>query len=269
VRLAISNIAWDARNAESVLAFLADTPIQGVEIAPTKLWPDWVGASTLAAVEVRRIHNERGLAIPSIQSLLFGKAELKVFGPPETRAALLDHIEMTASVGAALGATVLVFGSPRNRDPGDLDPSAAHGAALDFFRSVGDRCARHGVRLCIEPNPKVYDCRFITSWREAAAFVDELDHPGVGLHLDTACIALEGDDVVEAIRGCAGRIAHFHISEPQLGDFAEPKLDHASYGAALRTIGYEGWASIEMRPASDALAGVAQAVAHAARHYSS
>lgn len=268
MKLAVSNIAWDARDDDSALALLADTPVQGVEVAPTKLWPDWGGASAASADEVRRRYLARGFSIPAMQSLLFGRAELKVFGPPEVRATLLDHIEMTATLGDALGAASLVFGSPRNRDPGGLAPGAVHAAAIDFFRSAGERCAKHGVRLCIEPNPKVYECRFVTSWREAAALVDAVDHPGVGLHLDTACIALEGDDVVEAIEACAGKIAHFHISEPQLGDFAEPKLDHASYGAALRAAGYRGWTSIEMRPAADALAGVAQAVAFAARHYS-
>ncbi len=42
-------------------------------------------------------------------------------------------------------------------------------------------------------------------------------------------------------------VRHFHISEPELGDFREPRVPHARNLEFLRTMRYNGWCSVEMR----------------------
>ncbi len=90
-----------------------------------------------------------------------------------------------------------------------------------------------------------------------------VDHPGVVLHLDTACTALAGDDPVAAAAACAGRIAHFHVSAPNLAPVdAASDIDHPAIAAALRAGAYAGFVSIEMRRTNTPLASVTRAVAH-------
>lgn len=267
MKLSVSNIAWDPEEDAEVLALLAKRGVAGVEVAPSKLWPDWRGATPAAAREAARRFADQGFAVPALQAILFGRPELKVFGDDAGQAALLDHLERVAELAAGLGAKALVFGSPKNRDPGDLPPEEAFKRGVEVFRRIGERFAPHGVNLCLEPNPGVYACRFMTSYRDVQRMVAEVGHESVCIHLDVACIELEGDDPVEAVQGCAGGIAHFHATEPNLGDFDAPRMRHAEVGRALREADYDGWVSIEMRRPEDPIASIEQAVSFVQERY--
>lgn len=267
MRISVSNIAWNKDEDEDVFDLLQHHNVSGIEIAPTRLWPGWIGASPESITAARALYSGLGFAIPALQAILFDRPELKVFDKPMGQSALLDHIDHVADIGANLGARVLVFGSPQNRDPGKRTMARAHAEAVNFFLKAGERCLRHGVQLCLEPNPKVYNCRFMTRWKEVRSIVDDVSHAGIGIHLDTACITLEGDDVLAAIDGCEGRIAHFHVSEPELGDFSNPTIDHAAIGQKLRDINYKGWLSIEMRRSADPLTSIDEALVKVTQWY--
>lgn len=260
MKIAVSNIAWDAAEQAEVFEVLSAAQIAGVEVAPTKLWPDWEGATGAAAERERAAFADAGFVIPALQSVLFGCPDMKLFGNDAERSALLKHIEHVAALAAELGARTLVFGSPRNRDPGDLSPGEAMDAAVSVLREAGSLCASRGVWLGIEANPAAYECRFVTRWFEAAELVRRCDSPGVRLHLDSACTFLAEDDLAEAVAATTDILAHVHISEPQLGAFDTIQVDHASFGAALREAGYDGWCSVEMRRCDDPLAAVRRAV---------
>ena len=60
---------------------------------------------------------------------------------------------------------------------------------------------------------------------------------------------------------------HFHISEPELGSFASPVIDHGRIGAALRATSYPEFVSIEMRRQVDPVASVREAIDYAVAHY--
>jgi len=265
MKLAVSNIAWDAPEDARVLSLLREQGVAGVEVAPTKLWPDWSGADPAAAAAARARYAEAGFAVPALQAILFGRPDLTVFG--DTLPSLVAHVGRVAALAAALGAGVLVFGSPKNRARGALSPDEAMARAEPAFRAMAEACAPHGVTLCLEPNPPAYGCDFATGWRDAAALVRRVDHPHFGLHLDVACLALAGEDAAEAIAATLPLVRHFHVTEPELADFAAPKLDHARIGRAVRGSGYAGWLSIEMRRSADPLRSVGEAVGKVAAWY--
>lgn len=267
MKLAFSNIAWDAAEESQVLDILSEAQISGLEIAPTKLWPNWDGATAIAARQIGEQYRKAGFIVPALQAILFDRPNLTLFGDHAVRAALLEHIETVADIAAGLGARTLVFGAPRNRDPGNLSPEDAMTAAVSVFRKAGALCAAHGVWLGIEANPPIYECRFITRWFEAAELVRRCDSPGVRLHLDAACTALAGDDLAEAVAATADILAHVHISEPQLGSFENPHVDHIGFGMALRRAGYDGWCSVEMRRSGNPLTALRHAVAFAKSCY--
>lgn len=260
MKLSVSNIAWDTEEEQEVFEFLQTSGVSGIEMAPTKIWPGWQNASADKAAQIRQEYQSRGLKIPALQAILFDKPDLHVFGSDESQENMLIHLDKVATLAQAFGAKVLVFGSPKNRDRGTLSAEQAFLQGVDFFRRAGDVCAKSNVQLCLEPNPSVYNCNFMTHWYEVLEMVNEVSHPSVCVHLDTACIALESDDVVEAIHQCADKITHFHVTEPNLGDFSEPEIDHAIIGKALRSIDYNGWLSIEMRKSGNPQKSVKEAV---------
>jgi D-psicose/D-tagatose/L-ribulose 3-epimerase len=266
MKLAISNIAWDAAEQSALLPALTTAGVTGIEIAPTKIWPDWTGATAEAARTLREDLAGRGFAVPALQSILFGRPNLTVFGDPS---GLVDHIAAVAELAGALGARVMVFGSPRNRLRGLLGSAEAMRQAVSVFRDIGVVCQAAGTCLAIEANPAAYGGDFLLTWREAADLVAQIDHPGIGLHLDTACTIMAGDDPVEAAAACAGRIRHFHVSAPQLGPVGleDDNIDHPRIAAALRTGGYGGWISIEMRRTETPMESALHAVSFARACY--
>jgi sugar phosphate isomerase/epimerase len=62
-------------------------------------------------------------------------------------------------------------------------------------------------------------------------------------------MTLAGDDISESVRKAAPILKHFHISSPYLGLVEEREdVDHQAAAATLKSIGYTGFVSIEMRP---------------------
>lgn len=255
-RLAVSNIAWPASLDEEAFSLLRGLGISAVEIAPTRIWPDWNDATLDNAGELRDRLSRRGFTIPSMQAILFGKPDCKLFGTSSEREALKEHLDRCAALAVALGATSLVFGAPKNRDRGSLTPDQAFDSAAAFFRGASPSFAERGVYLCLEANPPQYACNFASDSHVAASLVRAVDSPGFRLHLDTACMTLAGEDLTASITAHADLLQHFHASEPDLGSFERPTIDHLGVNGHLRNIGYRGWVSLEMRPAAEPLEGL-------------
>lgn len=111
----------------------------------------------------------------------------------------------------------MVFGSPKNRQRGEMSYAEAFDIAKEFFGEIAKVAHENGVVFCIEPNAPQYACDFVTTAREGADLVRAVNHPGLGLHLDTACMTLAGDDIAISIRENADILSHFHVSSPMLG----------------------------------------------------
>ena len=267
MKLAFSNIAWAAEEDHEVLGMLRASQVQGIEVAPTRLWANWAGATPEAATAYAQAMRDAGFETPSLQAVLYGLPDLQVFGTPQQQTDLIIHLARVAKLAAAMQAKVLVFGSPKNRDRGALTPAQAMQHAIQFFRQAGQACADAGVTLAIEANPSYYSCNFVTRWQEAEELVRACNHPGIGLHLDTACTVLAGDNPVAAVSQVADILVHVHASEPDLGPFSSPRSDHLAMGEALRDVGYTGWCSVEMRRTSTPLADIQVAAQLAQRCY--
>ncbi|QCG93014.1 sugar phosphate isomerase/epimerase (plasmid) [Azospirillum sp. TSA2s] len=261
-RLAVSNIAWECHDDPAVLDLLRRQGVTGIEVAPPKIWPGWEGATPAAARAYRERLAGEGFAIPALQAILFGKSEPALFGSPLQRTALLDHLSLVADLAAALGAHAVVFGAPKLRNRGTLPEEAAFAVAVETFAAAGALFAARDTTLCFEPNPPQYGCTLGTTSDEAAQLVAAVASPGFCLHLDSAALVMADEDVPSAVRRHAAAARHAHASEPDLGTFAAPKVDHAGMARALAEGGYAGWLSIEMRQAAeDPSAALAQACA--------
>ena len=208
------------------------------------------------------------MGIVSLQSLLFGRPELQLFGSDSTRAAMLDHLRRTVDFAALVGARALVFGSPGNRRRGGMPAHDALSRAGDFLRVVGEYAHDRGAALCIEANPPAYGCDFITTTAEAVDLCRTIAHPGVRVNGDLGGMTLSREDIARSISAAAPLLGHFHASEPHLVETGS-EADHARAGAALRATGYTEWVSIEMRAVNDGEneAAVARALRRAKTDY--
>ncbi len=243
--LAISNIAWSIHNAPEVLNLLHSYKVSGIEVAPSKVWPGWEGASLKSAQEYRKFLADQGFEVPAMQALLFGKNHFQVFDS-STHTEFLAHMRLAAEIANGLGAQALVFGSPKNRRRGRLGYLEAKKQAAGLFKELGKICQDNNCVLGLEANPAEYSCDFLNNTFDVVDFVNEVDSPGIKVHFDSGASFMNHENIVEALL-LAGDICHYHISEPGLNNLGAGQVDIAGGLKALKQLNYRRWVSIEMR----------------------
>lgn len=274
MRLAVSNIAWQPADRDRAYTVLADAGIDGLEIAPGLFFHGASDPFVPTAAEARAATDAvaaHGLRLVSMQSLLFGVQGAALFEGPEALARLEAAMGRAIALAERFGIPNLVFGSPRQRCvPDGVPMEDALARAADVFRRLGDRAAAAGTHLAMESNPAVYGTNFLTTLDEAAAFVEQVDHPAVTVILDLGAMNLNGvfDSTPARVPAIMPRLSHVHVSEPQLAPAPADAAALAPVLRALRAHGYDRAVSIEMRPPPEGIEGVAAAVDRlvAARH---
>lgn len=250
MKLAISNIAWDPADDDTVSGMLRHEGLQGIELAPTVRWAKPLEISPEEARAYREWWTSRDLQIVAMQSLLFGRPDLQLFGNEESRRDLLVYLGRIFELGTWLGARAMVFGAPKNRQRGALPAEHAIEIAIEFFDAAARRAEEYDVVLCLEPNPSDYGCDFITTTAQALELVRHVGRPGLRVQGDMGALTLAGEGP-SVLAEAAPHIGHFHISEPYLAEPGTGDADHAVAASALRQGGYQGWLSIEMRKATN------------------
>lgn len=248
MKLAVSNIAWPKEQDAAVAEMLLAHGILGIEVAPTKLWPEPLAVTDVEIDAVRRFWADRGIAIVAAQALLFGKPQLTLFESESIRQATLDHLAGIVRVCAKLGAKSLVFGSPKNRRTGSLPKADVDRIATEFFTQLAGIAENAGTCILMEANPPVYGADWITTAAEAIELVERVNRPGFRLHLDTGCMTLAGDSIPETFARGRHLVQHFHVSEPNLAaPGSSGEVVHAAFAAEVRAMKYDGWVSLEAR----------------------
>jgi sugar phosphate isomerase/epimerase len=260
VKAAISNIAWPEELESQIAGHLARRGVRGVEIAPTRRWPDLTHIGDQDVRAYRRFWEDHGISIVALQALLYGRPELTIFESVTRRMETLAYCIQSLELARMLGASCVVFGSPKNRRAGAIPPSEVSKIATEFFEALGDAARANGIRVGLEANPPEYGADFLTSTAAVIEFVSALNNPGLGCHLDLGGMLIAGEEpsaLIPAIQS----LVHFHVSEPYLRPIGGALAAHRAAGAALHEAHYEGWVSIEMRTSeADPLGAVYRAL---------
>jgi sugar phosphate isomerase/epimerase len=255
MKLSISNIAWSAEHDEHMMAFISAEGFQGLEIAPTRIFPaDPYSHLDEAMKYSEDLHASWGLRISSMQSIWFGRTE-KVFGTPQERQALLDYTASAIEFAARIGCPNLVFGNPKNRvqeRPDLLDPDG-----VDFFRRIAELAFRRETVVALEPNPEMYGTNYVTTTDQAFELVRKVDHPGLRVNFDFGTVLANGESL-DPLRENLHLVHHVHISEPGLAPI-QPRRIHSELASILSDGCYDGFVSIEMKNCQD-LAPVESAI---------
>lgn len=246
MKLAVSNIGWDASRDEEMYIRMEDIGFRGIEIAPTRIIPVEPYESIDQAKDwAEGIKHRYGFVVPSMQSIWYGKQE-KLFGSEYERVALMDYTKAAVRFAEGIGCGNLVFGCPRNRS---IPENADYGIAIDFFRTIGDYAAAHNTVIAMEANPPIYNTNFINDTAAAIELIEEVDSNGFKLNLDIGTM-IEISEEASILEGKVHLINHVHVSEPGLKPVRKRDL-HADLSDLLRDSRYENFVSIEMARRED------------------
>ncbi|EIK97919.1 xylose isomerase [Pseudomonas sp. M47T1] len=269
MRLALSSIAWERADDIAVSQLLQRLQIDAIDIAPSQYFPNPQHVCEARVAQVRRWWRSRGIEITGMQSLCFGTTGLNLFAGAHSQAALLLHLTAVCRIAAGLGATRLVFGSPKNRDCNGLGAQQSLDIATAFFRQLGDIAHDHGVTICLEPVPARYGANFMLTSAETAEVVRRVAHGAIRMQLDTGALTINGEDVARVLHECSELIGHVHASEPGLVPLGDGTTDHPRVLAALRGYLPQHVVSVEMLTGRGeaSLPAIERALRAATRYY--
>ena len=242
MNLSISNIAWASEYDESMYQFLKDNGYKGLEIAPTRIFPEMPYDHLSEAKDWAQQLKERyGLVVPSMQSIWYGHSE-KIFGSKEERRVLLDYTKKAIDFAEVVGCRNLVFGNPKNRDTEDV--ASVMPIAIAFFKEIGDYAVEHNTVIALEPNPTIYNTRFMNFTEQAVEMAYKANTGGIKVNVDLGTILYNKEDI-NYLNQIPDFINHIHISEPGL-NLIENRAIHRELFDVLSSLGYNSFVSIEM-----------------------
>ena len=242
MKLSISNIAWAAEHDAEMYQYLNNAGFNGLEIAPTRIYPDDPYDKLSEAKEwAAELKKRYGLVIPSMQSIWYGHTE-KIFGDKDDRQILIDYTKKAVLFAESIGCGNLVFGNPKNRDTEDV--VAIIPIAIDFFKEIGDFAAEHHTVIALEPNPTIYNTRFLNYTEQAVEMAYKVSSNGIKVNVDLGTI-IHNEEDINYLKQVSEFINHVHISEPGLKMIEQRNL-HKELMKLLTQEGYQRFVSIEM-----------------------
>ncbi len=246
MKLAVSNIAWEHAQFTEHLALIRALGCDGVELAPSCIWPEPVDVEAGERSRIARLIRSHDLELTGFHALLYTRPDLQLFKDRAGLRATTAYLRGLVRLCADMGGSLLVFGSPKNRVMYGRSESECFAWAADAFARAAHEGERAGVTICIEPLGPT-ETQFIRSSEEGMRLVRLVNHPRFALHLDAKAMVGAGEaiDAVCALYG--DHIRHFHVGDPGLAPPGSTGVDHRPFGAALRRIGYRRYISIEMR----------------------
>jgi sugar phosphate isomerase/epimerase len=156
---------------------------------------------------------------------------------------MLKHLEFMIDLAGSLGATVAVFGSPKNRIKGELTPLEANEMATRFFNRLAPCLAGNNVVLTLEPNAPAYGADFLVTYEEVVDLAQQINSPNIRPQIDTGCLWMVGVQPEDAYKLMTPQ--HIHLSTPFLGE-VPGNHDFNELLNVVKSTNYKGWLVIEM-----------------------
>ena len=165
------------------------------------------------------------------------------------RAAARDFIRRTIEAAAQLQVPIII-GSMQGRWSDAMPRLAALECLAEALAELSQHAARHGVPLFFKPLNR-YETNLVNTLADGVALVSPLASGNVRLLADLFHMNIEEVDLPAAIRAAGRWIGHLHFVDSNRRAAGSGHLQYEGIVAALRDIGYDGYASAEALPLPD------------------
>ncbi|MFH1030911.1 MAG: sugar phosphate isomerase/epimerase family protein [bacterium] len=247
-KIAISNLAWRKSEDERVFDIMRNLNVLNLEISPFRDASTLPDAKKQFNNETASLLNKYGVRAVAFQALMFRYPEISIFESETARNGILEHLKGVLEFINQIGATVAVFGSPKNKIRGALSRDEAINIAKSFFGQIANQAKVLNIIFCIEPTPSAYGADFICNTQEAVNFVKAVDHESLKINLDIGSSILNKESIEKMIKENISYIGHVHVSEPHLKAINFNQPFHQSIAKTLNDRNYNGFVSVEMLP---------------------
>ncbi len=248
IRFGICNELFEGWDFAKLCKTVKEVGFEGLEIAPFTLAPMITELTPTRRLEIRQIVEDAGLVTIGLHWLL-AKTDGFYLTTPDAviRHNTAEYLKALAEATRDLGGTLMVFGSPKQRDvlPGVTYEQAFEYAA-EVFDEIMPTLGSLGVDFCLEPLAPG-ETNFLNTCAQANELIARVNHPHFLLHMDVKAQSSEKSATVpQLIAKFAEQAGHFHAQDvnlrgPGMGEVAfEPIMK------ALVDSGYDRWVSVEV-----------------------
>ena len=247
MRFAICNETYQNWDFDRTCEHIARTGYAGVEVAPFTLKNDPRDLTEEEALRIGETARKHGLDVVGLHWLLVKPAWLHLTTPDDLlrsdTAAFASHL---ASICGAMGGSVMVWGSPKQRNlEEDWDYDEAAKRAAEVLHTASEAARQANVTIALEPLGRK-ETNFLNTAAETVALIEKVDHPYCRLHLDVKAMSDEDAEIPDIIRANAKHTVHFHANDPNLRGPGFGDVEFEPIAAALQDTGYSGWVSVEV-----------------------
>ena len=176
----------------------------------------------------------------------------------------VDFIKAIIDFAGPFGAPAII-GSMQGRSGDGVDRATARGYLAESLEWLGEHARQYGVPLLYEPLNR-YETDQVNRVEDGVALLSSLSTRNVRLLCDLFHMNIEETDVAEALKAAGELVGHIHFVDSNRRPVGLGHMDLRPIIAALRSIGYAGFLSVEAFPYPDSLAAAQQTI-RAYRYY--
>jgi len=247
MKFAICNEIFQGWSLDDTMAFAAKTGYDAIEIAPFTISKYVTEIPAEQRQKIRETAKKNGIAISGIHWVLVQADGMYLNHNEEAvRDRSAQYLCELVNFCADIGGKIIVVGSPKQRNvpEGATKEQAWDWARETFGNSV--RLARErAVTLCLEPLAPT-ETNFINTAADAIKFVEQFSSPNFKIILDVKAMCSEGKPIPEIIRASWPHFAYFHANDKNLKGPGFGDVDFKPIVAALKSVGYNGYVSVEV-----------------------
>lgn len=116
--------------------------------------------------------------------------------------------------------------------------------AIDSQQAIGAHAATLGVTVGLEALNR-FECYLVNTMADLSALLARIDHPNIRAMYDTFHCNIEETNPIAALTRHKADVVHIHISENDRGVPGRGNIPWAETFAAIKSIGYDDWLTIE------------------------
>ncbi len=159
----------------------------------------------------------------------------------------LAYAEEALERAGGMGAKTVVFGSgPAKRVPEGFQKQAAYEQIVKLLQDIGLLAAAHGITIAIEPLRKA-ECNIINTFEEGCRLAADVGRDNVRVLVDYYHLTEEREPIEHLLNEGAQWLTHVHFANPvgRVTPSVSDETDYRDFAKALKSIGYDGRASVE------------------------
>ena len=229
---------------------MSDAGYTGVEIAAFTLVKESVNEIDAAGrQELVTVMNDHGLDCIGLHWLLAPPPQGLHFTTPDAvvRQQTVQYLTDLVDFCADLGGTLMIFGSPNQRNTVGISVDEAKKNFADGLATVADHCADRNVKILVETLDSG-QTDVVNTMAESMEIVQMVSHPNIGTMFDYHNTLDETESLEALVRKYFDHIEHIQIQEMDgrhlgTGDAVETYVDSFK---ALKELNYNKWISLEI-----------------------